>query len=234
METTIMNLASVWTFLSAHAVVILLAWPLFTALVNLAFGAAEKWALAHPKFAAVLGVLESAGFNARGVIAWLAKALAGKTGVIVQASKKVPPALVIVFVFGAAAGASISRDPMTHVMRDHIVDITSFVESPLAMQGCNATSAQIQKTFNDGVSAASCIISKVLTGIIDVAGLLTCSGATVQVIIDAVDDFEAQPADGGTVPAADINVAVIAQQRMWLDAAKQNAMVALAKMSSSP
>lgn len=68
-------LSSCWAWVLAHPVFVLAAWPIFTGLVNLVFGAASKYADKHPKVHAVLDLFETAGLDARGVIAWVAKRL---------------------------------------------------------------------------------------------------------------------------------------------------------------
>ena len=52
-----------------------IVWPTVTALINIGFGTAEKYAAAHPRFAMILSFVESAGFDVRGSLASLAKLL---------------------------------------------------------------------------------------------------------------------------------------------------------------
>jgi len=102
-----------------------------------------------------------------------------------------------------------------------------------AATGCNATTAQIGQTFTDGLKAATCIIGEILGGITDVTQLLSCSGATEQVIIDVINDFEqkAAPADGGAAAALAVNGGkpLTAEQWQWLEQAKANATARLAQ-----
>jgi hypothetical protein len=99
--------------------------------------------------------------------------------------------------------------------------------------GCNATTAQIGQTFTDGIKAATCIVGEILGGITDVTQLLSCSGATEQVIIDVINDFEqkAAPADGGAGAALAVNGGkpLTAEQWQWLEQAKANATARLAQ-----
>ena len=69
---------TVLLWLQAHAALVMLLWPVVTGFVSLAFGAAEKYAESHPRFSVALSLLESAGFNARGVVAWLGERLPSK------------------------------------------------------------------------------------------------------------------------------------------------------------
>lgn len=102
-----------------------------------------------------------------------------------------------------------------------------------SQSACNASAEQINTTIADGVKVGTCIIGQVLGGNVTPVGLVAaCSGATEQLIIDAIDDFEAAPpTDAGPV-ASDLAVAVSAQQKAWLDLAKQNAVTSLASKRS--
>jgi hypothetical protein len=68
-------LASIWAFVQANPALVLLAWPIATALITALFGAAEKYADSHPRFHVFLAFVESAGFDARGTLAAIAKLL---------------------------------------------------------------------------------------------------------------------------------------------------------------
>ncbi len=77
---------TIWNWIEAHAVIIMIAWPLFTGGVNLVFGQAHKYVLTHPRLASALGVLEGVGFTPRAVIAWTASLLASRASVDVVTS----------------------------------------------------------------------------------------------------------------------------------------------------
>jgi hypothetical protein len=90
--------------------------------------------------------------------------------------------------------------------------------------GCNATSAQIGATILDGLKLAGCLLPQILSGITDPAQLLTCEGATEDLIIATVDDFTAQKPqpDGSLAAMADLQ-GITPQQRTYLVEARAKA-----------
>ena len=90
---------------------------------------------------------------------------------------------------------------------------------------CNASTAQVNQTVEDGLKLGGCIVATILGGVTDPAGIAAqCSGALPAVIVDVVDDVEAQKAPDAGVQAA----ALSTNQRALLDLAKANAMAAQA------
>jgi hypothetical protein len=130
----------------------------------------------------------------------------------------------------AARKSKSAPSPVTTLMMLAVVVLVGSVgqglnaRTPTAvLQGCNATAQQVGQTFVDGLNVAACILSKVLVGIVDIPSLLQCSGATEQVIIDVINDFEQRSAAGDAGVAA-----MSSQQHEWLEQAKANATHALA------
>lgn len=106
--------------------------------------------------------------------------------------------------------------------------IIALVMLPLALlsSACGASQAQLDKTFNDGKSAAVCVLAKILTGITDPIALLGCADVTYQFIVDVVNDFQSKPA---AMQAAVAGHPLTAEQQKWLDDAKINAVTAMAQ-----
>lgn len=91
---------------------------------------------------------------------------------------------------------------------------------------CQATPSQVSTTINDGISLAGCVLSKVLSGVVDVLSLLGCAGATEALIVDIIDDFQAQHV--GDAGLAAVGSSLTTQQVQWLATARSNAIAALA------
>ncbi len=100
------TLLVIWAWVLAHPAYVLAAWPIVTGLVNLAFGAAEKYTESHPRLHALLSLFEVAGLDARGVLAWLkARLLPTATLLLVLAltgcANPPPPKVVVADVLEA-------------------------------------------------------------------------------------------------------------------------------------
>ena len=96
------------------------------------------------------------------------------------------------------------------------MNVPFFVEG-IVLVSCNATPAQTVQTFTDGLKTGSCVIGLVLSGVTDISQLLQCSGATEQLVIDIINDFENRNPDAASA------------QITLLEQAKNNAKFSLAK-----
>lgn len=181
---------SVWAFLSAHAVLVLLAWPILSALVNLAFGAADKYAATHPRVHAVLSLIESAGFDARGTLSAIAKLLAGK-GISVGA-KKAGAVVFVLLGLGALASQQSACTP--------------------------AEQQQVAKIAPEAAACVFAIVEDV-TVAPDIAKTIATCGVTAQDVYSLVAELLAKQSDAGPDGAVGASPDR-AHLEAWLAAAK--------------
>jgi hypothetical protein len=131
---------ALWDFALAHpalvAAVLLALWPLITALVTAFFGAADKYAESHPRFHIVLSLMETAGFNSRGVIAWLARFL-----------PKAPPGSGVALLLVAIGWGCVA---ITNVREFHARAPRAL--PVLSLEACTGNAQQDAKTANDWIN----------------------------------------------------------------------------------
>jgi len=91
----------------------------------------------------------------------------------------------------------------------------------LSSTDCNPSSSQVQTTIADGAKVGACILGEALGGVTDPAQIIAqCAGATEQLIVDVIDDFESKLDAGTPAPS--------------LEAAKKAAKAALFKNKTQP
>lgn len=89
---------------------------------------------------------------------------------------------------------------------------------------CNATAQQLQQTAVDSFKLAGCIIGQIFSGVTDPGPIASiCAGATPAVIVDVVNDIEAQPAG-----SPELDPSAVARVRL-LETAKAKAVAAKAQ-----
>ena len=97
--------------------------------------------------------------------------------------------------------------------------------------GCSASQSQIQKTEEDGFKLAGCVLSEIFAGTTDPGAIAgQCWDAAPALIIDIINDFEAQHGDAGAAATLGPEQAA---RRALLDKAKAAAVGKLAEKASS-
>lgn len=191
-------IAVIQAWAQAHPALVVLLWPLATALVNIVFGEAEKYAETHPRFHAVLAFLEASGLDVRGVVAAIGKlfgapppADGGGGGYRDNAKpaeeKKDEPAQRSMLGLALASALALVFPALIAV-------------SPALQSGCNpAVTQQVVNTIPPAASCVLHIIDAATTGTVDIAAIIKDCGTTAEDIIAIVSqalEHEAGVADG--------------------------------------
>lgn len=90
-----------------------------------------------------------------------------------------------------------------------------------AVEACNASSQQIDTTIQDGAKVGVCITVALLSG----ADPLSCASATETLVVDVINDIEAQPADAGSPP-------ITAAQKSHIENVRVDMVARLAKKAA--
>ena len=198
-------LSQAWAFLVAHpellALLLPLFWQIVTALLTGAFGAADKCALSHPRFAVVLRFLEHAGFNARAALALLAKLLKQDQG---------PPP-------GGASATVAHGAPMREC--SDLEDEDKTLPSGRSILGAMVIAAsfallgfvcvvsvnsckQFDMAVHDMQPAAACIAGALANGGTEdpMVIIAECAGTTIEDIIKVIGDLLDNAPDASALP----------------------------------
>jgi hypothetical protein len=96
----------------------------------------------------------------------------------------------------------------------------------VSTEACHETPAQIGAQIGDGLKLAGCLIPQILVGVTDPSQLLGCSGSTLDLIIEAIDDAIPPPTDAGSGAATASVSAYTPTQRAFLAEARAKAVAA--------
>ena len=223
-----------YAWLLAHAIYVLIAWPLITALITGVFGAADGYATKHPRFAFWLGLAEHAGLNARACLVLIASVFkiqppgSGGFGAYRTAAKPAndkeddtlsrKPLQPRHLAFAAVAVASLA--------------IGFLLPMVLLTPGCTPQARQQVETdiTNAAPDAIDCVeaVIKDLSGSVDIAGTIAHCGVTARNIYEIAAYLLAQSGDAGAADGAAGASAYDAHVHAWLVAA-HDAMQASAK-----